>query len=82
MLTKPSHKLTLHDKLSRLSPVQANKVLGPEAAALIPKAGQESIDIASQVLFTADQFQVHTMGITPGKCARSASHRRTHTPGA
>ncbi len=58
MPTKPSIKLTLHDKLSRLSPVQAAKLLGPSAAALLPKAGSEEIDIDSQVLFTADQFQV------------------------
>ncbi len=58
MPTKPSHQLTLHDKLSRLSPVQAKKLLGPAAAALLPKAGQEEIDIANQVLFTTDQFQV------------------------
>ena len=28
MHTKPSHQLTLHDKLSRLSPIQAKKLLG------------------------------------------------------
>jgi superfamily II DNA or RNA helicase len=58
MPTKPAAQLTLHDKLSRLSPVQAKKLLGEKAAALMPKAGREEIDIANQVLFTADQFQV------------------------
>jgi hypothetical protein len=58
MPVKPSSQLTLHDKLSRLNLVQAKKLLGPTAAALLPKAGQEEIDTASQVLFTADQFQV------------------------
>ncbi len=58
MSTKPSHKLTLHDKLSRLNIIQAKKLLGEAAAALLPKAGREEIDIAAQVLFTADQFQV------------------------
>ena len=58
MPTKPSDRLTLHDKLSRLSPVQAKKLLGAQAAALMPKAGKEEIDIPSQVLFTAEQFQV------------------------
>lgn len=56
--TKPSHQLTLHDKLSRLSPVQAKKLLGEAAAALMPKAGHEEIDIAAQVIFAEDQFQV------------------------
>ena len=36
---KASHKLTLHDKLSRLNLIQARKLLGPEAAALLTKAG-------------------------------------------
>lgn len=58
MPTKASHQLTLHDKLSRLSPLQAKKLLGDAAAALMPKAGREEIDIATQVLFTAEQFQV------------------------
>lgn len=58
MPTKPSAQLTLHDKLSRLSPAQAKKLLGESAAALLPKAGREEIDIANQVLFTADQFQL------------------------
>ena len=58
MPTKPSHQLTLHDKLSRLSPVQAKKLLGEKAAALMPKAGREEIDIATQVLIMPDQFQV------------------------
>ena len=57
MSTKPSTVLTLHDKLSRLNILQANKLLGPAGAALLPKAGREEIDIAQQVLFTADQFQ-------------------------
>jgi superfamily II DNA or RNA helicase len=56
--TKPSAQLTLHDKLSRLNLIQAKKLLGLAAAALLPKAGREEIDLASQVLFTADQFQV------------------------
>lgn len=55
---RPSNQLTLHDKLSRLSPVQAKKLIGEAAAALMPKAGREEIDIPSQVIFTADQFQV------------------------
>ncbi len=58
MSTKPSAQLTLHDKLSRLNLLQAKKLLGPAASAQLARAGREEIDIASQVLFTADQFQV------------------------
>ena len=58
MPTKPPAQLTLHDKLSRLNIIQAKKLLGTASAALLPKAGREEIDIASQVLFTPDQFQI------------------------
>jgi superfamily II DNA or RNA helicase len=58
MPTKAPHHLTLHDRLSRRTLPQAKKILGENAAALLPKAGREEIDIHSQVLFTADQFQV------------------------
>lgn len=58
MPTKPSHKLTLHDRLSRLALPQAKKLLGESGAAVLPKAGREEIDIETQVLFTAEQFQV------------------------
>lgn len=58
MPTKPSHQLTLHDRLSRLALPQAKKLLGEGGAALLPKAGREEIDIEAQVLFTADQFQI------------------------
>ena len=58
MPTKPGRQLTLHDKLSRLSPLQARKLLGEPSAALLSKAGREEIDLSTQVLFTSDQFQV------------------------
>ncbi len=58
MPTKPTHQLTLHDRLSRLHLLQARKLLGEKSAALLTKAGREEIDIPAQVLFTADQFQV------------------------
>lgn len=58
MPTKPSAQLTLHDKLSRLNIIQVKKLLGTAAAALLPKAGREEINIAEQVLFTPEQFQI------------------------
>ena len=58
MPSKPPHRLTLHDRLSRLALPQAQKLLGAGGAAMLPKAGREEIDIETQVLFTAEQFQV------------------------
>ena len=58
MRTKPSSQLTLHDKLSRLSPERARKVLGPEAGALLPKGASIEIDVEKQLLFTEEVFQV------------------------
>ena len=39
MRVKKSADLTLHDVLSQLTLHEAQKCLGPEAAALIPKSG-------------------------------------------
>ena len=57
MRVKKSSELTLHDVLSQLTLPQAEKCLGPTAAALIPKSGAIEIDIAEQVLFRPDIFQ-------------------------
>jgi hypothetical protein len=45
MPTKPSHQLTLHDRLSRIALTQAKKMLGESGPAMLPKAGREEIDI-------------------------------------
>lgn len=58
MQTKPSHQLTLRDKLSRLGVLQAKKLLGDKAAALLTKAGREEIDITTQVLWSNEEFRV------------------------
>ena len=57
MRVKKSSELTLHDVLSQLTLPQAEKCLGPTAAALIPKSGAIEIDIAEQVLFRPDILQ-------------------------
>lgn len=57
MSVKKSSELTLHDVLSQLTLAQAQKCLGPMAAALIPKSGSLEIDIGEQVLFRPDALQ-------------------------
>jgi superfamily II DNA or RNA helicase len=57
MRVKKSSDLTLHDVLSQLTLAQAQKCLGPEAAALIPKSGAVEINISEQVLFRPDLLQ-------------------------
>ncbi len=58
MRVKPSVQLTLKDKLSRLTLVQAQKLLGPKGAQLLAKGGAIEIDLATQVLFTDERLQV------------------------
>lgn len=58
MRVKPSARLTLKDKLSRLTLVQAQKLLGPNGAQLLAKGGTIEIDPAAQVLFTDERLQV------------------------
>ncbi len=58
MTTKPSHRLTLRDRLSRLNFTQACKLLGPEGKRLIQLGGKWEIDIAEQVYFQGDLFRV------------------------
>lgn len=52
---KPS-KLTLKDKLSRLSFQQAQRLLGSDGEKLIAAGGREEIEIESQVKFTRNRF--------------------------
>ena len=72
MLTKPSAELTLFDKLSRLSFITAAKLLGPEGSRLITAGGRYDIDIATQVQFDRDGFQLTlggslvTLSLNPG----------------
>ena len=58
MTTKPEHKLKLRDRLSRLSFMQAVKQLGDEGKQLIQQGGKYEIDIAQQVYFSGDLFQL------------------------
>ena len=58
MRVKPSAQLTLRDKLSRLTLVQAQKLLGPQGAQLLAKGGALEIDLDTQVLLADERLQV------------------------
>jgi hypothetical protein len=58
MTTKPSHRLTLKDRLSRLTFTQACKLLGDEGRQLIQQGGKWEIDLEWQVYFEGDLFRV------------------------
>ena len=58
MRVKPSARLTLKDKLSRLAFVQATKLLGPNGAQWLAKGGAIEIDLSTQVRFTDECFRV------------------------
>ena len=76
MLTKPGPKLTLFDKLSRLSFVQATKLLGPTGAHLIAAGGKHDIDITTQVEFDQDRFRLAVDAATVTLALSPAAHDR------
>jgi superfamily II DNA or RNA helicase len=60
MPSKPSSKLTLHDRLSRLTPIQAEKLLGPEGRKLMMEGSRNfQLDIVSDVKLTTKRLRVH-----------------------
>ena len=58
MRTKSSAQLTLRDKLSRFTLIQAQKLLGPQGAHWIAKGGNIEIDTAKQVRLTDDVCEI------------------------
>ncbi len=58
MTTKPSHRLTLKDRLSRLTFLQACKLLGEEGRQLIQRGGKYEINLADQVYLGGDLYRV------------------------
>ncbi len=58
MTTKPRHRLTLKDRLSRLTFTQACKFLGEEGRHLIRQGGQWEIDLEEQVYLRGDLFRL------------------------
>ena len=58
MTTKPSNKLTLKDRLSRLTFLQAAKLLGEHGQKLIYEGGRYEFDIDQQVTLTEERFEL------------------------
>ena len=58
MTTKPSHRLTLKDRLSRLNFTQACKLLGPDGRQLIQRGGKFDVDLDEQVYLSGDLLRV------------------------
>lgn len=58
MTTKPSHKLTFHDRLSRLSFHQAAKLLGVNGSKLIREGGKIDVNLDVDVHLSGDLFRV------------------------
>src|SRR4051794_1894482 len=57
--TLPSGRLSLHDRLSRLTFLEACKLLGPESKALIQKsANRWDLNIADDVYLGGDLFRL------------------------
>src|SRR5712691_9073883 len=55
---KPIHKLTFHDRLSRLTFDQAAKLLGEEGRKLIMHGAKYEIDVKEEVYLTGDLLRV------------------------
>ena len=57
--TKPAHRLTLKDRLSRLTVRDASKLLGPDGVTLLRRsANRFDIDLAGDIAFSAESFRL------------------------
>ncbi|MFT5188719.1 MAG: superfamily II DNA or RNA helicase [Verrucomicrobiales bacterium] len=61
-ISKKSAKLTLHDRLSRLSLIKAEKLLGDQGKVLIREGGKFEVDPVSDVTFDKDKFELRLAG--------------------
>jgi len=59
---KPSHLITFHDRLSRLSFEQACKLLGPNGRKLIIEGSKREVDLNEEVFLGGDLFRVTCRG--------------------
>ena len=59
---KPLDKLTLHDRLSRLTFMQACKLLGEEGRHLIARGSKLEVDLREDIYFGGDLFRVTFRG--------------------
>ena len=58
MTTKPRHRLTLKDRLSRLTFIQASKLLGENGRRLIQQGGQREVDLEEHVYLRGDLYRL------------------------
>jgi hypothetical protein len=59
---KPIHQLTFHDRLSRLTIIQAAKLLGEEGRKLIMQGAKYEIDVKEDVHLSGDLLRVRLPG--------------------
>ena len=59
---KPIHQLTFHDRLSRLTFLQAAKLLGEEGRKLIMRGAKYEIDVKEDVHLSGDLLRVRFRG--------------------
>jgi ERCC4-related helicase len=78
MTTKPSARLTLKDRLSRLTYTQACKLLGDEGRRLIRQGGKWEIDIDEQVYLRGDLFRVKFTSAVVTMTLKSDAKDRLH----
>ncbi len=72
MTTKPERKMTLRDKLSRLTYLQAVKLLGDQGKQLIQHGGKYEVDLEQQVYFRGDLFQLKIPFDSEGNAANAS----------
>jgi superfamily II DNA or RNA helicase len=70
--TKPSHKLSFHDRLSRLTFEQACKLLGTQGRKLISVGGKREVNIKEDVYLGGDLFRLRFPGLN-GDCEAVAT---------
>ena len=78
MTTKPRHRLTLKDRLSRLTFTQACKYLGDEGRQLIQQGGQLEIDLEDQVYLQGDLFRLKLSDAVVTITLKSSAKNRLH----
>ena len=76
--SKPRHRLTLKDRLSRLTFSQASKYLGKEGRRLIQQGGQWEIDLDEQVYLRGDLFRLKLHDAVVTITLKASAQNRLH----
>ncbi|MCB1095545.1 MAG: DEAD/DEAH box helicase [Verrucomicrobiae bacterium] len=77
-VAKPSSKLTLKDRLSRLTLVQAEKLLGTAGKHLITEGGKIEVDPVENVFIDDDYFMIRWGGASDTATIKLDPARRGH----